>query len=121
MVSYSSYDEEMSHLRNLPDTVIPAEYSIEEDNEFSDKEEQVNEDYYSDHDSSTEIEPHLESHVSDSNINVCFIESVNTRKWNKEKFRANVRHSAKNVIWNLLGTLYLCFCRRLVDDTNVFN
>lgn len=68
----------------------------------------------------TEIESDLESEISDSNENYCCVEKFNTLKLNKKKFLVNVRTSAKNILLKLPGTLYLSFCRKLVDYTNDF-
>lgn len=59
MARYRSYGEEMQHVRNLMNTVSSYKGSIGKHNDFSENEEQDDEKYYSDHDSSTEIESDL--------------------------------------------------------------
>ncbi|GBN51436.1 PiggyBac transposable element-derived protein 4 [Araneus ventricosus] len=137
MARYRTFDEEMQHLRNLLDTVSSDEENLEEDNDFPENEEPDDEEYFSNHDSSTEIESDSENDVSDSSTDDYFIGRDNATKWNKEKFRANVRISAKNIVsklpgntpfsknvtspvdaWNLLISYDMM--KKLVQWTNIF-
>lgn len=132
MARYRSYDEEMQHLRNLLDTVSSDEEIFNEDDEEPDDEE-----YNSNHDSSTENESDEEFEDADSNENDYFLGRDNVTMWNKQKPRSNVRVSAKNIItklpgntcvskgvtspleaWNLLISPELI--RNLVKCTNIF-
>lgn len=100
MARYLTYDEEMQRLRTLIDTV-----STDEESLFDDEEEECenDEEYNSNHDSSTDSDTNIEVDIDSSNENDFYIGRDKKTTWKKEKFRTNVRVSAKNIITKLPG------------------
>lgn len=98
MARYISYDEEMRRLRNLLETVSSDEESFsEEDEEVEDAECNSN------HNSSTENDSEIESENEVLDSSKEFYIGKDGTKWNKSKYRTNVRTAAKNIIMKLPG------------------
>ncbi|GBL84474.1 hypothetical protein AVEN_117225-1 [Araneus ventricosus] len=90
---YLTHNEEMKRLRTFLDTVSTNEESL-----FHDKEEIDDDDEYnSNHDSSTHSDTHIEVDIDSSNENDFYVGRDKITTWKKEKFRTNVRVSAKNI------------------------
>ncbi|GBM56538.1 hypothetical protein AVEN_38694-1 [Araneus ventricosus] len=98
MVIYLTYGEEMKSLRTLLDTVLKDEESLFDDEEEHDDDEEYN----SNHDASTDCDTDIEVDINKSNENYFYV-GRDKMTWKKEKFRTNVRVSAKNIIMKLPG------------------
>ncbi|GBN79319.1 hypothetical protein AVEN_11699-1 [Araneus ventricosus] len=91
MARYLTYDEEMKRLRTLLDTVSTEEESLFEDEEEIDDDEEYNSNHHSSTDGDTDIEVDIDS----SNENDFYVGRDKITTWKKEKFRTNIRVSAK--------------------------
>lgn len=95
MARYLSYDEENEYLRQLIETVSSDDEPISDDSLASEDEE-----YCSNHDSSSEID--TEEYESTQTTGF-YIGKDKVTKWQKEKYRQNVRKPSKNIISKLPG------------------
>ncbi|KFM60418.1 PiggyBac transposable element-derived protein 4, partial [Stegodyphus mimosarum] len=114
MTRYLNYDDENEYFRHLIETVSSDDEPIFDDSVASEDEE-----YCSNHDSSTEIETETEDESSLSTTDF-YIGKDKVTKWQNEKYRQNVRTPSRNIISKLPGnTAYSRDVASSVDAWNV--
>nr|XP_015905033.2 uncharacterized protein LOC107437514 [Parasteatoda tepidariorum] len=114
MTRYMNYDEENEYFRHLIETVSSDDEAISDESVASEDDE-----YCSNHDSSSEIETETEDESSLSATDF-YIGKDKVTKWLKKKYSQSVRKPARNIISKLPGnTAYSKHVASPVDAWNV--